>query len=146
MLNVDWMQPFDHTPYSVGVLYLVLMNLPRNEYFKRQNIFLLGVIPGPNEPRNNINSFLTPLVDELMELWEEGVNLRHSGSLVIHERFRAALLCVACDMPTSKKVCGFTAHNSQNMVVINVPKNFKRVVLVRQLITLVLIPVIQGTL
>jgi hypothetical protein len=114
MLNVDWMQPYDHTPYSVGVLYLVLMNFPRSECFKQRNIFLVGIIPGPNEPRNNIHSFLTPLVDELMKLWEEGVNLRHSGSLVIPERFRAALLCVACDIPASKKVCGFTAHNSKH--------------------------------
>ena len=113
MLNVDWMQPFDHTPYSLGVLYLVLMNLPRSERFKRENIFLVGIIPGPNEPRNNINSYLSPLVDELIELWEVGVNLRHSGSLVFPERFRAALLCVACDMPASKKVCGFTAHNAR---------------------------------
>ena len=113
MLNVDWMQPFDHTPYSVGVLYLVLMNLPRSERFKRQNIFLVGIIPGPNEPRNNINSFLAPLVDELCKLWHEGVLLRHSGSIV-PERFKAALLCVACDMPASKKVCGFTAHNSKH--------------------------------
>ena len=113
MLNVDWMQPFDHTPYSVGVLYLVLMNLPRSERFKRQNIFLVGIIPGPSEPRKNINSFLAPLVDELCKLWHEGVLLKHSGSIV-PERFKAALLCVACDMPASKKVRGFTAHNSKH--------------------------------
>ena len=71
------MQPFDHTPYSVGVLYLVLINFLRNERFKQQNIFLVGIIPVPNEPQNNITSLLTPLVDQFMELWEEGVNLRH---------------------------------------------------------------------
>ena len=113
MLNVDWMQPFEHTTYSVGVLYLVLMNLPRSERSKRQNIFLVGIIPGPNEPRYHINSFLAPLVDELILLWGEGVNLRHSGSRLFPERFKAALLCVACDMPASKKVCGFTAHCSK---------------------------------
>ena len=112
MLNVDWMQPFEHTPYSVGVMYLVLMNLPRSERFKRENIFLVGLIPGPSEPRHNINSFLTPLVDEFLLLWEEGVQLRHSGSLLLPECFKAALLCVACDMPGSRKVCGFTSHNS----------------------------------
>lgn len=31
MLNVDWFQPFKHSLYSVGALYLVLMNLPRSE-------------------------------------------------------------------------------------------------------------------
>ena len=31
MLNVDWFQPFKHSVYSVGALYMVLMNLPRAE-------------------------------------------------------------------------------------------------------------------
>ena len=39
MLNVDWFQPFKHSLYSVGALYLVLMNLPRSERFKPENVF-----------------------------------------------------------------------------------------------------------
>lgn len=49
MLNVDWFQPFKHTIYSVGVIYLVIMNLPRSERFKPENVILVGLIPGPNE-------------------------------------------------------------------------------------------------
>ena len=30
------------------------------------------------------------------------------------ECFKAALLCVACDIPASRKVCGFTGHNSKH--------------------------------
>jgi hypothetical protein len=76
MLNVDWMQPFDHTIYSVWVLYLVLMNLLRNERFKRENVILVGIIPGPSEPPLNINTYLSPLVDELLVLWNDGVMMR----------------------------------------------------------------------
>ena len=85
MLNVDWMQPFKHTLHQQSIVYLVLMNLPRSERFKRENIFLVGIISGLNEPRNNINSFLKPLVDELLVLWDEGVMLQHSGSLLVPE-------------------------------------------------------------
>ena len=112
MLNVDWMQPFKHTIYSVGVMYLVLMNLPRSERFKPEHVILVGVIPGPSEPKLNINSYLSPLVDELLILWNDGVKLRHGGSQYIPEMFKASLLCVACDLPASRKVCGFTGHNS----------------------------------
>ena len=111
MLNVDWMQPFKHTIYSVGVMYLVLMNLPRCERFKPENIIFVGVIPGPSEPKLNINTYLSPLVDELLTLWDEGVKLR-DGSQRLLETFKACLLCVACDLPASRKVCGFTGHNS----------------------------------
>jgi hypothetical protein len=145
MLNVDWMQPFDHTPYSVGVLYLVLMNLSRSERFKRQNTFLVGIIPGPNEHRININSFLAPLVDEFIKLWEEGVNLRHSGSLLLPERFRAALLCVACDMPPARKFVGLQ-RIIPNMVAINVPNNSEQVVLVSRRIIPDLIRVLREIL
>ena len=35
MLNFDYFQPMKHRKdYSVGVLYLVLLNLPRSERFK----------------------------------------------------------------------------------------------------------------
>ena len=112
MLNVDWMQPFVHTAYSVGVIYLVLMNLPRSERFKRENVFLIGIIPGPCEPSLTINPYLSPLVDELLQLWNPGVALTHSGSPLSPQIFKAALLCVACDVPASRKICGFTSHAS----------------------------------
>ena len=88
MLNVDWMQPFEHTTYSVGVMYLVLMNLPRHERFKRENVILVGLIPGPSEPQLNINTYLSPLVDELLILWSDGTRIRHAGSQLIPEQFR----------------------------------------------------------
>ena len=34
MLYVNWFQPFKHSIYSVGALYMVLMNHPRAERFK----------------------------------------------------------------------------------------------------------------
>lgn len=38
MLNVDWFQPFKHTSYSVGDIYLSVLNLPREERFKREKL------------------------------------------------------------------------------------------------------------
>jgi len=46
-LNVDWFQPFSHTQYSVGAMYLTIQNLPRNIRCKEQNIILVRVMPGP---------------------------------------------------------------------------------------------------
>ena len=60
MMNVDWFQPYDCEQYSVGAIYLLVMNLPRSERFKRENVILFGLIPGPHEPSLSINSFLKP--------------------------------------------------------------------------------------
>ena len=57
-LNVDWFQPFEQrVVYSVGAIYLTLQNLPRNERNKLENLILIGVIPGPSEPKKPLILF-----------------------------------------------------------------------------------------
>ena len=50
-LNLDWFQPFSHVNYSVGVgiIYMVILNLPREKRYKVENIILVSVIPGPKK-------------------------------------------------------------------------------------------------
>lgn len=46
MLNFDFFQPMKHrNDYSVGVLYLVILNLPRSERFKWENVIVVGIVP-----------------------------------------------------------------------------------------------------
>ena len=42
---------------------------------KRENTILVGLIPGPHEPSHDINTFLKPLVDDLLKFWD-GVEMR----------------------------------------------------------------------
>ena len=110
MINIDWFQPFKHTQYSIGVVYLVVLNLPRHLRFRRENMILCGLIPGPHEPKGNINQFWKPLVDDLLKLWH-GVTMTVYGSVkdcIVY----AALLCVACDLPAGRKACGFLGHSA----------------------------------
>ena len=58
MLNVDWFQPFKHTTYSVGAVYITIMNLPWALHFKCENVILLALIPGPSEPAQYVNRLL----------------------------------------------------------------------------------------
>ena len=90
MLNVDWLKPLKHSLYSVGSLYMVLMNLPGTERFK---------------------PFLKPLVAQLNALWENGLSFKAQDTTSA-QIFRAALLCVGCDFPAARKVCGLTGHAS----------------------------------
>ena len=107
MLNIDWFQPYKHRIYSIGVIYLAIMNLPRAIRFKRDNIIIVGLLPGPKEPSKSINTYLTPLVSELLSLWE-GVSLRtHDAGTQL---FRCALLCIGCDLPAGRKTCGFLSY------------------------------------
>ena len=67
----------------------------------------MGIIPGPHEPKLTINSYLEPLVAKLNLLWKDGITARGHGALT-GEVYHAALLCVRCDVPAARKVCGFT--------------------------------------
>ena len=110
-LNLDWFQPFSHVNYSVGVIYMVILNLPREERYKVENIILVSIIPGPKEPKLTINSFLTPLVDELKELWD-GISVSISTPVKGDVVIRLAVICVACDIPAVRKMCGFAGHSA----------------------------------
>ena len=110
MLNVDWFKPCKHTEYTVGAIYLTIMNLPRTMQFRQENVLLIGLIPDPSEPKTDINPFLAPLVQELQR-FSLGMEM-YIKSLSRSVLVRCALLCVACDVPASRKVCGFLGHSA----------------------------------
>ena len=75
MLNVDWFKPFKRTQYKVGAIYLVVLNFPRSERFLRENLILVGIIPGPGEPNYVMNTYLAPMIKDLQDLWK-GVEMK----------------------------------------------------------------------
>ena len=111
MMNMDFFQTYKHVQYSMGAIYVTILNLPRSIRNKQENTILVGLIPGPHEPRHDINTFLDPFVSDLQKFWD-GVEL-NVGSLKCRRLLRCALLCVACDIPAGRKVCGFLGHNAR---------------------------------
>lgn len=109
MLNVDWFRPHKHSPGSVGVIYLVLLNLPRHERYKLENIIVVGVLPGPSEPKLTANTFLEPLVQELKALWVCKERFSIYGSL-FKRPIKVGLVCVSSDIPATRKIGGFLGH------------------------------------
>ena len=103
MLNFDYFQPMKHRKdYSVGVLYLVLLNLPRSERFKWENVIVVGIVPSMEHEPKNLNAFLQPAVEELKVLWK-GVQLASSLS-VVPLMFRATLYPHIIRYPSIEKV------------------------------------------
>jgi len=109
MLNCDWFQPFAQSRYTVGVIYLVILNLPRDIRFRPENIIIAGIIPGPKEPKN-MNSYFRPLVKELNALWTDGFSFSTDSQTI---KVRVALLATVCDIPATQKIGGFCGHSSK---------------------------------
>ena len=107
-LNVDWFNSYKQTPYSAGALYLSILNLPRAKRFnKAHNILLVGMIPRPHEP-SNLNPLLEPLVKDLQHFYE-GIYVTVQSKQV---KIRAILTCITCDLPATRKICGFANFNA----------------------------------
>ena len=109
LINVDWFQPFERRcDVSIGAFYGVLMNLPRNIRFKRENVLLIGIIPALDKEPKSLSSFLQPFVKDMKTFWK-GVrvktNINKDGVVV-----RVAVLCAAADIPAARKLCGFMGH------------------------------------
>ena len=74
--------------------YMVVMNLPRSERFKRENVIIVEIIPALSKEPQSLNYFLNPLVDHLNALWH-CVKVKTWRSPTEGAEVRAALmLCI----------------------------------------------------
>lgn len=98
---------------SVCAIYMVLLNLPVNVRYRVENMFLVGIIPGPREPSlEQINHVLGPLVDDLLRFWEPGVFMKRTAHHFDGRLCRVALIPVVCDLPAACQISGFASHAS----------------------------------
>lgn len=122
-LSVDFFNPYTNKQagkkVSVGVISLVCLNLPPSMRYKPENMFLAGVIPGPNEPPlTALNHYLTPLMDELIAFWEPGVKLSKTYNHPMGRLILCALIAVICDLIAAKKTAGFTSATHEHFCAI----------------------------
>lgn len=97
-INLDRFQPFKRrNDRSVGVIYLVFLNIPREQRFKWENIIVAGIVLEMSKEPKSLNTFLAPIVDELKAFWI-GVKLKTSQSK-IPITYRGALLLASADLP-----------------------------------------------
>ena len=111
LVNFDFFNPFKKSKYSLGVLYAVIVNLPRKVRFLWENVLVLGIIPGPREPKLHINTYLRPFVDELLIAWSPGIKLVEPDGLSAQYQF--GLFFLSCDLPALRKIGGFLSHNAK---------------------------------
>ena len=118
-LCVDYFNPLGNKQAgkkkSIGLISLVCLNLPPDMRYKPENMFLFGIIPGPNEPPLTcLNHYLRILVDMLLEFWFTGIRFSRTCAYYYGRVVRCALICVVSDLPAARKVGGFASiHHTQ---------------------------------
>ncbi|EIW77539.1 hypothetical protein CONPUDRAFT_41162, partial [Coniophora puteana RWD-64-598 SS2] len=92
---------------------MVCLNLPPHLRYKLENVYLVGVIPGPREPSlDQVNHLLQPLVDDLLCLWVNGIRLNRTYKFSGGRIVRVALGPLVCDLPAARKTAGFAGHSA----------------------------------
>jgi len=110
-LASDGFNPFGimSSSHSTWPVMLVPYNLPPWMCMKQPYFMLSLIIPGPSAPGQNIDVYLTPLVSELKELWEVGVQTFDVTSKKYFS-MRSALMWTINDFPAYGDLSGWSTH------------------------------------
>ncbi|XP_074373709.1 uncharacterized protein LOC141714066 [Apium graveolens] len=92
--------------YSCWPVVLTTYNLPPWLCMKRKFMMLIVLVSGPQEPGNNIDMFLQPLIDDLKKLWEEGEPNVYDAHTKSFFTLRAILMWTINDFPTYGNLSG----------------------------------------
>ncbi|XP_056685978.1 uncharacterized protein [Spinacia oleracea] len=108
-LASDGFSPFrnGHIPHSTWPVFLIPYNLPPWLCMKQQSFILSMLIPGPKGPKDKIDVYLQPLIEELKLLWEVGVET-YDASKKENFRMFASLLWTISDYPAYGDLSGWS--------------------------------------
>jgi hypothetical protein len=109
-LNVDWFQPFGKSDYSIGAIYLAILNLPRHLRYRPEYMMLVGVLPGPRKTKLHVlQGALAVLTKDLGKFFAGQVLTMADGT---QKKIRCFLFSVACDSPARAEVIGAMSHSA----------------------------------
>jgi len=78
-------------------------------YMTTPYMFLTCIIPGPQNPKDNIDVYLQPLIDYLKTLWNEGVQT-YDNSRKENFQMKVTLMWTINDFLTYGMVSGSSTH------------------------------------
>jgi hypothetical protein len=116
-LNVDFFHPekmhVRGAKTSVGLISMACLNLPLDIRYKPENMYLAGVIPGPQEPHlTELNHYLRPLIEDLKVSWTRGHRFSRTALHSTGRTVRAAIIACVADLPAARKVSQMSSARS----------------------------------
>ncbi|XP_058723125.1 uncharacterized protein LOC131594944 [Vicia villosa] len=112
-LASDGFNPFGmmSTNYSMWPVILIPYNVPPWLCMKQPNFMLSLIISGPKSPGNDIDVFLQPLIDDLKDLWNIGIET-YDASMKQNFKLHAALLWTINDFPAYGMLSGWSTKGA----------------------------------
>jgi hypothetical protein len=113
-LSSDGINPFGNmsSRHSTWPVLLCIYNLPPWLCMKRKYIMMSLLIQGPKQPGNDIDVYLSPLIDDLKTLWSRGVDAYDAYKKEYFE-LRAMIFCTISDFPAYGNLSGYSTKGKQ---------------------------------
>lgn len=116
-LSIDGFNPYHNMEAgkkaSSSAIYMICLNLPPHLRHRVENMFLVGIIPGPNEPNTmQLNHILQPLIRDLLEFWDPGVHYSKTPNYPLGRTINCALVPLICDLKAARTTMGWANYNS----------------------------------
>ncbi|XP_021819878.1 uncharacterized protein LOC110761654 [Prunus avium] len=108
-LCTDGFNPFQDlsSRYSCWPVILVIYNLPPWLCMSKESLMLTLLIPGPKQPGNDIDIYLAPLIDDLKDLWNNGVKVYDAFSKEMFN-LKSVLMWTVNDFPAYGNLSGWS--------------------------------------
>ncbi|KAK7308273.1 hypothetical protein VNO77_41875 [Canavalia gladiata] len=108
-LSTDGMNPhgLQSNSHRTWPVILIIYNLPPWLCMKRKFMMLSMLISGPTQPGNDIDVYLAPLIEDLKQMWEVGVEV-YDGYREESFLLRAMLFGTINDFPAYGNLSGYS--------------------------------------
>ncbi|XP_059627474.1 uncharacterized protein LOC132270307 [Cornus florida] len=104
-LSSDGFNPFGDLSSRYSC-WPVMYNLPELSCMSKENMILTLLIPGPKQQGNDIDVYLQPLIEDLKELWDKGVEVYDAHSKM-RFNLKAVLMWTMNDLPAFSNLSGY---------------------------------------
>ncbi|XP_058747174.1 uncharacterized protein LOC131620183 [Vicia villosa] len=113
-LSTDGMNPFGNlsTNHTSWPILLLIYNLSPQLCIKRMYMMQPMMISGPKQPGNDIDVYLSPLIEDLILLWEEAVDVDDAYTCD-NFKLRAMLFCTINDFHAYCNLSGYNIKVQQ---------------------------------
>ena len=108
-LVIDGMNPFGslRTNHSSRLVLLVIYNLPPWLYMNQKYTMLSMMISGPRHLGNDIDVYLSSLIEDLRKLWDKGVDM-FDGYWNESFKLCTMIFCTINDFPAYENLGGYS--------------------------------------
>ena len=115
-LSIDWFDPWGNKAVgkstSTSPIAMACLNLPPSLCYKLENLFLVGIIPGPKEPSvEEVGHFIEPIMDMLDRSWRDGTKFNCTESSDCGRTECSMLMVIVTDLVASRKITGVASHS-----------------------------------